>query len=126
MRMMMSLRPLSNAMFMKGTTIPEQQLWAAIHQLEDRVKALEAQLAAPAAPTFITGKFMEDLKNNPAYSHIDLELELARMDAWLSVNPRRKKTKRFIVNWLNKIERPLPHNAFEDTADTLTWTKHVS
>lgn len=41
---------------------------------------------------------------NPAYSHIDIPRELHKMDAWLAANPGRKKTERFIINWLNRIE----------------------
>lgn len=52
--------------------------------------------------------FIQSLKNNPAYKEIDIDLELNRMDGWLSTRPRRKKTRRFIVNWLNNIDTPLP------------------
>jgi len=47
---------------------------------------------------------LDDLKTNPAYSHIDIPRELHKMDAWISANPGRKKTERFIINWLNRIE----------------------
>ncbi len=53
--------------------------------------------------------FIEALKANPAYSHIDIDRELAKMDAWL-LTPKgrgRKKTRQFIVNWLNKIDVPV-------------------
>lgn len=46
--------------------------------------------------------FLDTLKTNPAYKHINVEHELSKMDSWLSVNKHRKKTKRFIVNWLNR------------------------
>lgn len=52
--------------------------------------------------------FIQTLKENKAYSHINIEQELGKMDAWLLTRPGRQKTKRFIVNWLNKIETPLP------------------
>lgn len=52
-------------------------------------------------------EWLTDLKTNQAYSHIDLAAELGKMDAWLSTRPSRHKTRRFIVNWLNKIERPI-------------------
>lgn len=52
-------------------------------------------------------EFLESLKSNPAYRGINLEAEFGKMDAWLSTKPGRKKTRRFIVNWLNKIERPV-------------------
>ena len=49
-------------------------------------------------------EFLKDLKANPAYKGIHIEAELGKMDAWLSTRPGRKKTRRFIVNWLNKVE----------------------
>jgi len=51
--------------------------------------------------------FISMLKTSPAYRHVDVEQELAKMDVWLNVNKGRKKTKRFVVNWLNKVEKPL-------------------
>ena len=54
--------------------------------------------------------FIESLKTNPAYDHINLDAELGKMDAWLSLHKGRQKTKRFVLNWLNKIEKPLPIN----------------
>ena len=55
-------------------------------------------------------KFVLLLKNNPAYSHINIDFELGKMDAWLLVHPGRQKTKRFIVRWLNRIEKPMAIN----------------
>jgi hypothetical protein len=53
--------------------------------------------------------FIKMLKENPAYKGIDIDIELGKMDAWLST-PKgrgRTKTKQFIVNWLNKADRPV-------------------
>lgn len=50
--------------------------------------------------------FINKLRENPAYKKIDIDKELAKMDAWF-LTPKgkgRKKTKAFIVNWLNKID----------------------
>lgn len=52
--------------------------------------------------------FIESLKKNKAYEHINIDIELDKMDAWLLAHKGRQKTKRFVVNWLNKIEKPLP------------------
>lgn len=52
-------------------------------------------------------EFLLSLKNNQAYSHIDFEVELGKMDAWLLTHSGREKTRKFIVNWLNKIEKPM-------------------
>lgn len=52
-------------------------------------------------------KFIESLKSNPAYKHINIEKELYRIDEWLKRHPGRVKTRRFIINWLMRIEVPL-------------------
>lgn len=51
--------------------------------------------------------FLLSLKHNSSYKHIDVEHELGKMDAWLSTRKGRLKTRRFIVNWLNKVEKPI-------------------
>lgn len=51
--------------------------------------------------------FFEALKNNTAYAHINFEQQWRLMDAWFLKNPTRHKTRRFIVNWLNKVEPPV-------------------
>ena len=54
-------------------------------------------------------EFIASIKQNIAYKGIDIDRELGRMDAWLST-PKgrgRQKTRAFIVNWLNKIDRPV-------------------
>ena len=52
-------------------------------------------------------EFVLSLKTKPEYKHINIDTELAKMDTWLSRNPGRKKTPRFILRWLNKIEAPI-------------------
>mgnify|MGYP001583286783 FL=1 len=54
-------------------------------------------------------QFIATLRANPAYQGIDLDREFGRMDAWL-LTPKgrgRKKTRQFVVNWLNRVDRPL-------------------
>jgi len=54
-------------------------------------------------------EFWTSLKANPAYSHINLDHEINKMKAWLSLpaNKDRQLTPSFILKWLNKIERPI-------------------
>lgn len=52
-------------------------------------------------------EFVEALKANPAYKTLDIDGELAKMDAWLLTRPSRKKTRRFVIQWLNRIDVPL-------------------
>ena len=47
-------------------------------------------------------EFLAELPN--LYPHCDVESELRKMDAWILANPGRKKTRGFIVRWLNKID----------------------
>ena len=41
------------------------------------------------------------------FDWIDLQTQFKKMDAWLSVNPQRQKTRKFIVAWLNRVEKPV-------------------
>lgn len=54
-----------------------------------------------------TEDFLNEIRKMPAYSHININSELNKMDVWLLKNPRRQKNSRFIMNWLNKIEKPM-------------------
>jgi hypothetical protein len=50
--------------------------------------------------------FISALKSNIAYQGINIDIQLAKMDAWL-LTPKgkgRKKTHKFILNWLNKCD----------------------
>lgn len=38
---------------------------------------------------------------------VDLDKEMAKMDVWLLANPGRQKTRRFIVKWLDKVDKPM-------------------
>jgi hypothetical protein len=42
------------------------------------------------------------------YPDTDVESELLKMDAWIATNPGRRKTRRFVVAWLNRIQPELP------------------
>jgi uncharacterized protein YdaU (DUF1376 family) len=41
------------------------------------------------------------------YPEIDVDAESRKMDAWLLARPGRKKTRQFVINWLNKVEPAL-------------------
>jgi hypothetical protein len=61
------------------------------------------------SPLLTDESFIETLKEGKAYEGIDIDRELAKMDAWLltSKGRRRRKTQTFILNWLNRIEKPM-------------------
>ena len=65
-------------------------------------------------------EYFLDLKANPAYKAVDLQLEAGKANAWAQAN-RRKFTKRFFVNWLN---RGLDRAAQTNADATLHSAKH--
>ena len=73
------------------------------------VKLSKEEEKGPVAPPLSDLDFIKELKNNPAYNHINIDIELNKMDAWLLLpkNKGRKKTRRFILSWLNRVEAPV-------------------
>ena len=72
-------------------------------------KGMEGKGKEPHTVVLSDDQFLDQLRQNPAYDGIDLDRELGRMDAWLAT-PKgrgRKKTRQFVVNWLNRIDRPV-------------------
>jgi hypothetical protein len=86
-------------------TNPTPSLSNPIHKKEIAVSAVPSP-AHPPRRTVQSGdeEFIAQLKVNPAYRHLDIEAELGKMDAWfLTPNgARRKKTRAFVVRWLNQ------------------------
>lgn len=61
-------------------------------------------------------EFLTSLKELPAYEGIDVSCQLSKMDSWLLANPGRTKTRRFIVNWLNRCEKPIKSETQKKTS----------
>lgn len=53
--------------------------------------------------------FISKLRTDPFYSHVDFDVEVERMRRWLarSENKGRRMTERFVLNWVEKIDRPI-------------------
>jgi uncharacterized protein YdaU (DUF1376 family) len=67
----------------------------------------EKTVAVKPQPTskLTDAEWFESIKGN--YPHIDVENESRKMDAWLSTRRGKQKTRRFVVNWLNRIDAPM-------------------
>jgi hypothetical protein len=54
-------------------------------------------------------EFFESLKSDPLYAHVNFESEFEKMRRWLALpnHAGRKLTRRFVLNWINKIDAPL-------------------
>jgi hypothetical protein len=102
----------------EGGSKPSESTSTSESESEREAEALPEAEPERASPS--NGDFLSKLKSNPAYSHIDINNELSKMDAWLLIpkNKGRKKTPRFIVNWLNKIEKPLTREQEESEIST--------
>ena len=59
---------------------------------------------------FVREGFLKKIKKT--YDYLDLETEFKKMEGWLLTHPIRTKQirnwERFIINWLNKIDKPVP------------------
>jgi hypothetical protein len=54
-------------------------------------------------------EWIDELAKNPAYTGINIEVELGKMQAWCAANKRQPSRRRF-VNWLNRAEKPIAIN----------------
>ena|SRR3990167_4639624 len=61
-------------------------------------------------PKIAEAEFIGSLKSNPAYKHISIDVELMKMDEWLKRHPDRRKTRLFVLKWLERKEVPLNQN----------------
>lgn len=71
---------------------------------EEKEKSI---VSPPLPPSSGDEAFWDEIKS--LYTWLDLDRERAKMKAWL-LTPRgkgRKLTKRFVINWLNKCDKPL-------------------
>lgn len=70
--------------------------------------------------------FFKSLKEK--FTWVDFESTMVKIDAWFLAHPDRKKTRRFIVAWLNKIEKPIPIKQIEPAKiidNTPDWIKEM-
>ena len=54
----------------------------------------------------VDAAWIADIKRH--YPTVDVDSELRAMDAWLAQHPNRRKTRRFILGWLNRCKDVLP------------------
>lgn len=51
-------------------------------------------------------EFIAELRSNPDYSHIQVDVELSRAEAWAR-DKGRQFTRRFVTSWFGRVEAPL-------------------
>ena len=55
-------------------------------------------------------EFIDSLRSNPVFKHLNIDKELFKIDEWLKRHPGRVKTRRFVLAWFNRQEVPLTQN----------------
>lgn len=63
------------------------------------------EVGAPKKTYLLDEEFWAEMRRH--YPDIDVDAESRKMDAWLLARPARKKTRQFVINWLNKVEPAL-------------------
>ena len=77
-----------------------------INKKEDSSDASPApQAKRPRTNSIPDEEWIESLK--ATYAWLDIPSEMTKISTWISVNPQRQLTRRFIINWLNRIGKPL-------------------
>lgn len=84
----------------------------------------EEQLLTKKSKIPTEEEFLASLKASPAYAHVNVPVELSKIDTWLLAHPGRKKTRRFVVNWLNRIEAPLSTNGTKTESIGDSWINY--
>ena len=62
-------------------------------------------VGAPKKSFLLDEEFWAEMRRH--YPNIDVDAESRKMDAWLLARPGRKKTRMFVIGWLNKVEPAL-------------------
>lgn len=87
-------------------------------EMESKGKEVGRVTAPQRSKSYLLDEeFWAEMKRH--YPDIDVEGESRKQDAWLLAHPGRKKTRQFVINWLNKVEPTLaPTQVKEDSK----WT----
>ena len=70
------------------------------------------EVGAPKKSFLLDEEFWAEMRRH--YPNIDVEAESRKMHAWLLARPGRKKTRQFVINWLNKVEPALAPAKIEE------------
>lgn len=52
-------------------------------------------------------EFIESLRKDPENEGLDIDAELEKASAWVAKQPGRTFSRRFITNWMKRVDRPL-------------------
>jgi uncharacterized protein YdaU (DUF1376 family) len=87
---------------LEGSTNKKATLQSSITSTNTTSKEV---VGAPKKSFLLDEEFWAEMKRH--YPNIDVDAESRKMDAWLLARPGRKKTRMFVIGWLNKVEPAL-------------------
>lgn len=93
----------------KALNHSQSQKQSHIQRSEAESEALKEKSTSARSRHLTDEEFIQAIKVNPAYTGIDVDRELAKMDLWF-LTPKgrgRKKTQGFVLNWLSKVDKPM-------------------
>jgi len=77
------------------------------HSRKDSDHVIDSS-SAPKENKGSAADWLDALKKEPIYSHVDFDTEARKAQMWLDDHaPTRKFTKRYFTNWIGRIEKPL-------------------
>ena len=106
--------PLGNGKNPPDSLIPDSLIPDSLIPDSGFTDSVEA-VSVPVKPSRPTVEKLTDeewalsLKTNPAYEGLDVEREIAKCGTWCETNRRHISRKR-IINWLNRAEKPVAFN----------------
>lgn len=71
-------------------------------------------------------EWLDAIKKLPQYSHVDFEKEIIAMFNWLESDKNifnRKFSQEFVLNWLNRVHRPLKIKKPDKNQEGSTWLR---
>jgi hypothetical protein len=78
------------------------------HQVTQSDTDTEKKKRHASRAPLVDSEWIEDLKTQPAYKNLNVDLLLNRMQNWCAVR-KLQPTRRRFINWLNKEDKPLAH-----------------
>src|SRR6516164_6828773 len=78
------------------------------HQVTQSDTDTEKKKRHASRAPLVDSEWIEDLKTQPAYKNLNVDLLLNRMQNWCAVR-KLQPTRRRFINWLNKEDKPLVH-----------------
>lgn len=105
----LNLRPLFDAGFLlahrkrsSSKTLAPRKPNACLEK--DREKEKDNSSSVVSFSRLSDTEWLDSLKGNPAYQHLNIDSEWEKAKAWMSVHPGRKFTRKFFINWLNRAQ----------------------